>query len=224
MATITGLTSPSSNDKTGDMLQLKILADEGLDPIQAMKQGTDTKVCGDCPLRSVASGGSGGCYVVTAHAPLAVYRSTVDMPVTPWESIETPARFVKREKIPPIRLGEYGDPAFLPLDLLERLTDGRGHTGYTHQWRSVSEGYSEYLMASVETESQARVANAMGYRHFRVLPDHGAPLMENEVLCPYYSTDGKTQCADCGLCAGNRSKAKSVAVVAHGPLAPKESK
>lgn len=193
----------SRNVKTGDMAQVNILA-RGADPVRAAHvTGQDKAVCGSCPLRPSVGG---VCYVNKAHGPLAIYRAVSRNPV------KGLARILSRLGSKAIRLGAYGDPAFLPLPLLEQVTKGRKHTGYTHQWRKVSKRYAQYVMASVETLADRTKAKAKGYRTFRVTSD-ATDVASGEVLCPNYTS--KVQCADCGLCNG-ASKAKDIVILAHG--------
>lgn len=49
---VTGLQSPSSNEKTGPMLQVWILAQDEA-PHRAQWSGADASVCGDCPMRPI---------------------------------------------------------------------------------------------------------------------------------------------------------------------------
>ena len=212
VATVTGVKNKSANVKTGDMIQLSVLV-EKIDPVSAMKSGADRANCGDCKRSSKANGGDGSCYVTTCQMPLAVYRSTVDMPT------------VSDPRLPnkSIRLGAYGDPCKIPLATLRKVTDGRRYTGYTHGWRDCDEGYAQYCMASVDTPEERRMAKAMGYRTFRVLPSADTPLEDGELTC--LNTSHGIQCADCGLCNGMGSPmAKDIAIVGHGPIAPKVAK
>ena len=210
LATVTGLKNKSANIKTGDQLQLSVLV-EKIDPVSAMKTGADRANCGDCKRSSKANGGDGSCYVTTCQMPLAVYRSTVGMPTVPDPTLPNKS----------IRLGAYGDPCFVPLEILRKVTDGRRYTGYTHGWRDCNEGYAQYCMASVDTPKERRMAKALGYRTFRVLPSADSPLEDGERMCP--NTTHGVQCADCMLCAGQGSKAKvDIAIVGHGPIAPKK--
>ena len=198
VATLTGLEKPSANIKTGDMLQLSVLY-RRLDPVTAKRLGLDRHNCGICPIKKE-------CYVRTEQMPLAVYRAVKGQPIQRAVS--------KRALSKPIRLGAYGDPATLPTDLLKQMTElsKKGHTGYTHQWPTVSTDYSEFLMASVETIEGAKKAQSKGYRTFRIGSE---PLEElNEILCPNYTTG--VQCADCGLCAGNKVQAKNIVIPPHG--------
>ena len=201
----------SDNVKTGDMQQVYILPT--VNPIQAMKLGLDRSVCGDCPLSSKANGGTGACYVVTAQGPTALWKAVHDKPVVP-----------AAESTKPIRLGAYGDPAFLPLRLVRKLVKGRRHTGYTHQWHKRGD-WSPLLMASIDPTMAKRQgltsiqlkheAQAKGYRTFRVLAE-GEALDKDEIYCPFV-THG-IQCADCGLCNGSKpnDRRKCIVVPAHG--------
>jgi len=116
-----------------------------------------------------------------------------------------------------IRLGAYGDPAALPLDVLADITHGVPHTGYTHSWRGHAE-LSPWLMASVDSTIELNDARAQGWRTFRVrTPD--AVLETNEIACPASVEAGKrTSCDHCGLCDGARPDdlRRSIAIMAHG--------
>ena len=201
----------SENVKTGPMDQLHILPN--LNPIQAMKLGLDSVVCGDCAMSSVKNNGDGACYVVVAQGPNSTWKASRDKPVVPPAGNQ------------PIRLGAYGDPALLPMRLIDRIVRNRRWTGYTHQWQSRHKSWSNYLMASIDPETARRQALtslelkqkaiAKGYRTFRVLSD-GELLDSDEVYCPNYTH--KTQCIDCGLCNGAREndKRRNIAIPAHG--------
>lgn len=208
MATVTGLTDPSTNKKTGNMLQTNFMNSE-VEPHTALKTGQDSKVCFTCALSSIPNGGNGDCYVLVFQGPLSVYRAVKNLPTE-----ETPDLPEK-----PVRLGAYGDPTAVPIGVLNRLVaptkafpKGRPSTGYTHAWRRAKKEYASLLMASVDSESEAKQAQALGYRTYRVLPTEGTPLMANEILCPHTGPK-QVKCVDCMLCSGNRSKAKNIAVV-----------
>jgi hypothetical protein len=184
------------------MAQLTILA-RGADPVTAVQTGQDSKVCGSCPLRTA---GKRVCYVNLAHSPLAIYKAVSRHPVTAL------AKIVKRLGTKALRLGAYGDPAFLPVRTLQALTKGRRWTGYTHQWRKVSKAYARFAMASVEDSEGRKQAKAKGYRTFRVLSDL-TQIEDGELLCP--NTSHGTLCKDCGLCNG-AGTAKDIVILAHG--------
>ncbi len=199
------ITEKSSNRKIGDMAQLSVMVNS-VSPVEAL-QGKDAKICGDCPLRPSKVG---GCYVTVARFAQAVWRSVQRQAVVDtWATTK------------PIRLGAYGDPAMLPIKLLAKLTKGRKHTGYTHQWRKVAPTYARYLMASIDKhggdiDAQITQAKAKGYRYFRV-SDDGQDLRKGEIMCPNYSHG--VNCADCLLCDGSRGnddKRKNIVIPVHG--------
>ena len=119
----------------------------------------------------------------------------------------------------PLRLGAYGDPAFIPLEKLEQLTSSApSYTGYTHQWHNVDADYARYNMASIDHLNEARGitrerAKDLGYRTFRILKEN-EELDAGEIMCPNY-THG-VQCAKCGLCAGTSRGSKDIAIRGHG--------
>jgi hypothetical protein len=191
---LSGLGGESSNRKTGKMVQSWILRSDMI-PSEARKMGADKAICGSCPLRG------NGCYV-TMMGPNAVWKTKDTLTSEPPK-----LRY-------PLRIGAYGDPAAVPAEIWQNMLTPRW-TGYTHFWRTNPELRS-LCMASVETLTQAQEAWARGWRTYRILPKDGK-LEKNEIWCPYYTRG--TQCADCGLCNGASSSAKSIAIPPHGPLA-----
>ena len=68
-------------------------------------------------------------------------------------------------------------------------------------------------MASVQSESEARIAQSQGWRTFRIMaPD--APLSDNEILCRHTEND-IIKCEFRMLCDGNSSK-PNIADKVHG--------
>ena len=208
VAAVTGIKRRSANVKTGpDMLQMSILVRK-MEPLEALRKGLDRIICGACPYSSAANGGNDDCYVRVEQMPTQVYRA------------------VKGQRIPdvdpadirpgsPVRFGSYGDPGFLPIDLIRRWTVGRkGWTGYTHQWRTLPKAYADYLMASCETLQDVRQANKKGWRAYRTIERIDSPISAGEVLCPYMSK--KVQCSDCRLCSGSSIGAKNITIPLHG--------
>ena len=216
VAVLTGLHRPSQNKKTGDQLQLFILTTEN--PMTAIKQGSDEAVCGACPLRGH------GCYVTVWQAPYQVWKKYHRDPVQPIpEHLRTS-----------IRLGAYGDVAFLPPALVEDLIRGNRHTSYTHQWHEPwAPDMASHSMASVEPLTAQRMgvtalelkrkANAMGYRTYRALLSESDTLDKDEILCPNF-TNPAIQCARCLLCNGNKDgNRKNIAIPIHGSKATQAS-
>ena len=205
MVIATAMYTPSANPKTGWMIQIWILV-EGMPPVEAMMQGEDASICGDCNLRRSE------CYVTTLHFT-GMWKKAIR------EGIDiSPKKFgsLARKRHLPIRLGAYGDPAMVPLWVWQHLGSMPKGSGYTHQWEWADVQFGELVMASVETLEKKEEANAKGYRTFRILDKddvNEAVLATDEVMCPNY-TQG-TQCRTCGLCGGLRSKAKNVAIPMH---------
>src|SRR5262249_14932544 len=118
-----------------------------------------------------------------------------------------------------VRLGSYGDPAAVPLDVWEMVCGAAAHwTGYTHQWKTCDVSYARYCMASVETPGQRLDAIARGFRTFRVrLPNQ--PLEEGEFVCPASEEAGRRlRCDECKACSGAKAtgKAATPAIYFHG--------
>jgi len=218
----------SNNTKTGNMLQTHIIRAD-INPLEASKTGADYSICGDCihrglptdnPDKKTAVGRA--CYVNLGQGPLQVfkaYKAGKYPTASPQEITRLGAKRM-------IRLGTYGDPAAVPSkvwDLL--LKEARGHTGYTHQHAPayVSTNYA-YMMYSADTLQDAKKAHSKGYRTFRVVSVQDYEknglnaLLSNEILCPASKENDKgVTCIECKLCTGSQSKAKSIAIVAHGP-------
>lgn len=214
VAILTGLDKPSGNEKTGDMPQLWILPDAGEDPFAAKKSGGDAAVCGDCPLRD------GRCYVSLLRGPLAIYRAYKagkysDGRHLTAEQIRA-ACTTELGRRRSIRLGAYGDPAALPLPVVQRLVSASPvHTGYTHQWRRFPE-LRPYVMASCDTVADYEEARAQGWRCFRVASAPARELQPGEVWCPAAPEGGASRtCAECGLCRGGE-RVPSIAILPHG--------
>jgi len=196
-------TMKTNNPKTGDMVQTWIMR-EDIAPHLAVKNGDDISVCGDC-IHRPALGNT--CYVTTFQAPLSVWKSyhngNYSTDLTLLKSL-----LPKRK----LRIGAYGDPAACPTSVWAELaTLSMGNTGYTHQWErsEFDPDLLDYVMASVDTEKQAK---SIGARYFRVIPIGAKPL-PREIECLSDSM-GKS-CADCLLCDGG-NKGKSVYITAHG--------
>lgn len=214
----------SGNIKTGNMVQTHIIRAD-VNPLEASKTGADYSICGDCmhrgtptldPLKKTAKERT--CYVNLAQGPLVVYKAFErnKYPTATPEQITA----IGRGRM--VRLGTYGDPASLPDYVIDALLkDSIGHTGYTHQHKA-NPDYTR-LMYSADSIEDAKQAHAKGYRTFRVIPVYkyaekkmGA-LLANEILCPASKENDKgVTCEQCKLCTGSTSKAKSIAIVAHG--------
>lgn len=204
------LTLNSRNDKTGPMAQTWVLRQD-VQPWEAVVTGDDESVCGHCPLKR-QSNGRRACYVNVTYAPSTIWKAYSGGrcgPVTP--------EVLRR--IDSLRLGAYGDPAAVPMEVWEPLVNrARVRTGYTHQWADPRfQDWRRWIMASVETPDQARAAEALGWRWFGAAPadiDLGGKTMR----CPASEEGGhRLQCAQCGMCSGTEGKGTvSVRIAAHG--------
>ena len=157
------------------------------------------------------------CYVTTWQAPLSIYKA--------WKKGNyptlTPKQAQKRLAYKKVRLGSYGDPVHVPLEVWNTILKFTlGTTGYTHQWKNLEYiGYSKYLMASVDTSEEMFQANVLGYRTFRVRKKN-EEVQPNEVGClsdrNARGTKKLVSCVDCMMCSGLTSKVtKDISIIQH---------
>jgi hypothetical protein len=207
----------SANEKTGAMVQVYILRAD-MSPMDALRAGADTAICGDCSHRSVPSGGTGACYVQVAKAPQGIWQAHMRHGIGPRVSKQTipfDASLLSGRKI---RFGAYGDPAAVPLAVWSQLADiADGVTGYTHAWRYADTGFARFCMASVDDIADWPVAKAMGYRSY-VVRKAGDPRPRGLVQCPASAEAGKkTVCAACMQCGGtSNGRRADITIEAHG--------
>lgn len=207
----TGLKVKSENAKTGAMIQTYILR-SGVSPTVAIKTGDDASICGDCVHRGAGDGSGRTCYVNVGQGPLAVFKAFQRGAYRKASVHDFNGRKV--------RLGTYGDPAAVPLDVWRLATyAATGWTGYTHQWRTRPD-LQRYCMASVDNGPDALRAQAAGWRTFRVaLPSAPERRIVGEVMCPASAEAGKKlNCAQCMACGGGNRKS-SIVIQAHGGFA-----
>lgn len=213
----------SNNEKTGAMVQTFIIRSD-VNPVAALKSGLDSSVCGNCLQRPILGG---KCYVDVAKSVLSVFgafsRNRYARPGVDYDTAILPDLFAGLA----FRLGTYGDPSAAPFQMWRAATlKARKVTGYTHQWRNPAFAAFKLLcMASADHASDVAQAHAMGWRTFRAMPI-GAPLLASEIGCPAAVENGaRTNCASCGLCAGNSSKSpRDIAIELHGLRAPRRKK
>lgn len=198
---VSSLKRPSTNGKTGDMVQSGcIVKDE--DPLLAQKTGRDEAVCGQCPMRPIIHGngeftrkevdGKHPCYVPTYYKKqqyLSAVKVTVDLGAC--------VTGIKKAK-KPVRLGEYGNMSAVPKSHLEPIIHAaNGHTGYEQRWEDeANQWLKEYFQASVQTLKDAQKAWDMGWGTFR----QSDTKLKDEIWCLYHKN--KTQCSKCLLCDG----------------------
>jgi len=191
----------SANEKTGNVIQVYYLP-VAEHPMDAIKSGLDSAVCGNCPLRPVHSN---VCYVRKYHGPARVYSTFQRGRYPHYEDLSQvdKDRVLSILRSKPVRLGAYGDPAS-DLETSTFLTSLAPQiTAYTHQWRKVPQ-LKPFCMASVDSTEEYTQAKDSGWRTYRHTSDNMA--FGNEIVCPH-KTHG-VQCADCGLCSGTASNSK----------------
>lgn len=204
VAIATGLVTPSTNRKTGPMIQTWILAQDEA-PHVAVKSGNDAAVCGDCPARGK------WCYVTTFQGPRSIWET--------WKRGGYPKLDLDSLKGRPVRFGAYGDPAAVPFHIWDDISFVASMTtGYTHQWKTCDPLYKAHCMASVDTLEEALEARKAGWRTFRLVDDEDAEVLDKELVCPAAEEAGKKiQCIQCGACNGTAKNRKShIIIKAHG--------
>jgi hypothetical protein len=215
VAIATGIAGRKSrNEKTGGLIQTWILRDD-MSPVDAVKAGADSSICGDCKHRGDGTGGARSCYVTVFQAPLVVWKAAQRGNYPTLTAQEAGDMLEGRM----VRLGSYGDPAAVPVEVWQAMMARvAAKTGYTHQWHTGRfDGLQAFCMASCDTASEYTVAKALGWRTFRVRLE-GETLAPREVVCPASKEAGyKTSCDACKACGGNTAKAKAdIAIMAHG--------
>jgi hypothetical protein len=213
------LTHDSSNAKTGRMSQLWILRPD-MSPTEASRTGADVSLCGGCPHRGRYSStpdggraltpGTRSCYVTLFQGPRSVWSAWA---AGSYRAAESLADIRAAGRGRRVRLGAYGDPAALPLQVVRALVaDADGWTGYTHQWRKAANSdWRQYLQASVDSLRELEQATARGWGTFYVAPE-GAPLPDGVTECANSRTG--VQCIDCLECDGRG--ARHIGIHAHG--------
>ena len=217
----------SSNRKTGASMSQVYILQADIDPIAANRTGADYGICGDCPHRGKAnpdkvSGFAEGrsCYVNIWQGPNQIYKAYKAGKYQPATLEELPS--IGSGQV--IRLGAYGDPLAIPSHIIRALlSKSKGHTSYTHASGLLPDSTMSHSMVSADTPEQAIQVHNKGLRTFRVIPisqwqDKGTEaLLRGEILCPASKEAGaKVTCSDCLLCSGLHTKAKSIAIPAHG--------
>lgn len=214
----------SGNVKTGNMVQTYIIRAD-MNPLEASKTGADYSICGSCPHRGTPTNDKArkqalkrSCYVNLGQGPLIVFKAFM-RGIYPVVTGHKAIAAIGKGRM--VRLGTYGDPAAVPAYIWESLiSEAEGHTAYTHQSGVVSaQARPEFMMISADTKAQAEIAWTEGKRTFRVINGTHEIVTGREILCPASKEAGfKTTCNSCGLCGGSSVKAKSIAIVDHGPL------
>jgi hypothetical protein len=161
-------TLETDNRKTGDMVQTWIIRSD-MSPLDASRSKLDSAICGNCPHKWSAGG---ACYVNLGQAPTSIYRAYLRGSYPLYLGFNETLRSLLHNR--KIRLGAYGDPAAVPVQVLRLLVSlAAGHTGYTHQMahRNFDPAVLQYCMASADTAKQAANLWADKARTFRIVKD-----------------------------------------------------
>ena len=204
---LTGIHNPSQNIKTGPMIQSWILRSD-MHPMEALETGSDQSICGQCPLRGNGTKNR-ACYV----RPMGVNQIYKGYSNNKHKQF----KYAKHDHLirwKTLRLGAYGDPAAVPFEVWEPLLKlSTGHTGYTHQWRTCDQRWSEQIMASVESLDDAWAAHQMGWRTYRIRQP-GEKIEADEKICPGSKEAHKSrQCISCMMCNGTKGEESSNIVI-----------
>jgi hypothetical protein len=183
------MTTRSGNRKTGDVFQVWIL-NRDMNPVEAANAGIDSAICGNCPHRHYLDG---ACYVNIGQAPASVWKAYQR---GNYSSDMERARILANGAT--IRIGAYGDPAAVPIEIWDDLLIFSHVLGYTHQWRTKPE-MKEYCQASVDSFSDYQEAKANGWYCFRVGLEHEV-LQGSECL----SDKLGLSCKECRRCNGQK--------------------
>ena len=205
----------STNGKTGDMIQVYFIRSD-IPPMEASRTGADVSICGACHHRGKLVDGKlvgRSCYVTLFQGPRIVYDGFVRgiYPDISNDAAAIALLAVGRY----VRLGAYGDPASVPVSVLDTLlSSASGHTGYSHQWKAPRlRDTMRYCQASCDTQADVDKAKSLGFGIFYVTPA-GAPVPDGFILCPASEEAGKkVNCIDCLMCNG---RGNYVSIGAHG--------
>lgn len=235
----TGFKTPTSNPKTGNMIQTWIICRD-IHPTEAINGGEDKGICGECPHRKID--GKRSCYVnqMSIGAVYKAYKkgnysrdvlgglgSFSMLGEPPVSDVFKSRRIMELFRGRRVRIGTYGDPLAIPVRVWWAVThDIIGHTGYTHQWRKQQANewtlkrYQKLCMASVDSEEERAEAQALGWRTFRVLtPEESMADVYSpvETRCPNEAEKSIT-CDSCNLCRGTSvgDNVRSITITVHG--------
>jgi hypothetical protein len=201
----TGFKRPTTNRKTGPMIQLWFLLEDE-NPVEVLMTGKDSEtICQGCPFAS-----GQGCYVNVGQAPLAVWKS--------YKNGNYPELHPKDYSIfndHTVRFGAYGNPTLLPISKVKAIAKAsKGWTGYFHNWLTMApakrKAYNKYFMASTETKDSFSIAKSLKLKVF-----HASDVKPDGTIECLADSHGKT-CEQCLFCQGTNKKGKSVWINPHG--------
>jgi hypothetical protein len=202
----TGITKPTDNSKTGDMIQIWIMLKD-VHPAAGVRSGLDaTTICTGCPFAA-----GNGCYVNVNFAPAGIWKK--------YQRAEYPYLAPRDYHIVfggrKVRFGAYGNPTLIPFSIAKAIAKASdGWTGYYHNWATMSHRearqWNTLFMASTETQSSLKLAQSLNLRTFHVSTEKPEGFIE----C--LSDSHGISCAKCLLCSGLNKPAKPIWINPHG--------
>ena len=199
----------SNNPKIGTAKQISFIP-RNMFTDSGFNKASDAAVCpSSCVFRD-----SGACYVILGLAVNAIVKSIKSGKYAKGLNFK-----LLRDSF--LRVGAYGDCTAVEFEVIESIVKkaGKGFANYTHAWRECDSRFNNIAMASVESIDDAKAAQSLGYRTFRVMLPGDNQLMDGEILCPNEYKKSIT-CARCNLCDGIYSgkRKPNVAIHAHGTV------
>lgn len=190
-------------------------------PSQALREGNDASVCGDCKLRGLA------CYVNLGTMGFDATADAIDRGRYATEADEV-IQLLKDGTVP-VRFGAYGNMSSVPFEVTESILEvvaDRGWTMYVSDWKTCDQRFRRFAMASCHTAEEAIEAHNMGWRFFLAVPAETLAEVSEQLQginwapCPN-SLDEKIKCADCKLCDGADENGARASIVnkVHGTSA-----
>ena len=143
---ISTITYTSTNIKTGDIPQITFLPVDSK-PTDAIKNGEDKSVCGNCPLRPINHKDTPmedkPCYVNCGYGPNAIYKTL--------DKIEV--HKVKTGQYEIGRIGAWGGCDSIPKSSVLKIRSMfKKVLNYTHDWNNDKSNYLKaFTMASVHS-------------------------------------------------------------------------
>jgi len=200
---LNGFKSPSSNRKTGEMLQQTNMFKHEK-PVEAARNHKDETVCGTCPHRwfSPDPNADRSCYVNLGQQVTSVWNAWQRGSYAPITDKEVYKDAMKSGVvINNLRFGAYGNPSVMPVDVVDEWIEAsNGHTGYMHDWKDKPE-YAGRFQASVDSVEEYHEAKDLGFNTFRIDGTTDGRPMKGETLC-INTAKPSIKCIDCMLCDG----------------------
>ncbi|MBG94897.1 MAG: hypothetical protein CL793_06550 [Chloroflexi bacterium] len=113
-----------------------------------------------------------------------------------YDVLTTPEDKIRVGSFKEVRLGAWGDPTCVPIEQIKLITqESPEWYGYTQNWKQFPE-FRPYLMASTCSIPETIEALKLGWRTYRIKPKD-APLMDNEIQCPYEKSKKRIKCVRC---------------------------